>query len=53
MQNFCGEHPWKSLLGRPYKKGKDNAEVDVGDTWQRLVALALDYVKEWLFYKPK
>ena len=34
-------------------KGKGNAEVDVGVTWQRLVALAQDYVKDWVSYNPK
>jgi len=53
MQNFCGERPWKSVLGRPYVKGKGNAGVDVGVTWQRLVTLAQDYVKDWLSYNPK
>ena len=51
MQNFCGERQWKCLLGRPIMKGKGNAEVDVGVTWQRLVERAQDYVKGWVSYK--
>jgi hypothetical protein len=53
MQNFCGERSWKSFLGRPYMKRKGNAEVDVGVAWQRLVALAQDYVKDWVSCNPK
>jgi hypothetical protein len=48
MQNFCEERSGKSLFGRPYMKEKGNTEVNVVVTWQRLVALAQDYAKEWV-----
>jgi hypothetical protein len=53
MQNFCDEQSGKSPLGRSYMKDKGNTEVDVVVTWQRLVALAQNYIKEWVSYNPK
>jgi hypothetical protein len=50
---FCDERSGKSPLRTPYMKDKGNTEVDVVVTWQRLVALAQDYIKEWVSYNPK